>query len=505
MPEKLYQSHSLEKTSEGISGSLTVWEDSPVSPFEVGDTFQPVQGCPPLTVEKVSIKDNIVGELFGKPVRQWEVTVEGSNTSSSSSETHVKYSFTISGSKKSGSMEVVNFGDSPVFSLASGDFFSVPGIGTVKCTEISGSDDYLDDGTRRWTLVYSWTDSFNEPDTKYNINIERDGNNTITTGAKTVTNSGEAPSDLTFGESVNLPGIGDLPLVKVSASDDYDDDGSHIWTVTHEGSNAPTQTTHDTKFNFTIERNYNNKVVKNGSKTVFDKSNNPSLAVEVGDTLNVPGIGDVTCVKVSGSDDYNDDGSRQWTIVYEGNDAPPDTKPEILYRIDIEKNSEGLTVYRGTKEFTYAGATPSVSEKVGDTLTFPIIGEVTCSRISSSNSAPNTWSIVIEGIRYGESSGTGDEGETDTSLPENEEYSTYDINGNTVRTVAGELLILRRSSSPILKKNIIIYDNNPSNISTLGSSYNDGIAISENITKETIKENGVVVKSYYKHTIEVEA
>lgn len=56
MPKILYQSHSLEKTSEGISGSLTVWENSPVSPFDVGDTFTPVQGSPTLTVEKVSIK-----------------------------------------------------------------------------------------------------------------------------------------------------------------------------------------------------------------------------------------------------------------------------------------------------------------------------------------------------------------------------------------------------------------------------------------------------------------
>lgn len=83
MADKLYRSHSLEKSADGTSGSLTVWEDSPVSPFDVGDTFRPVTNGPALTVDKVSIKDSVVGELNGKPVRQWEITIEGSNSSGS--------------------------------------------------------------------------------------------------------------------------------------------------------------------------------------------------------------------------------------------------------------------------------------------------------------------------------------------------------------------------------------------------------------------------------------
>lgn len=71
MPDLLYKSHSLEKTNEGISGSLTFWENSPVSPFEVGDTFSPIPDSTPLTVEKVSIKDNVLGEYNGKVLRQW--------------------------------------------------------------------------------------------------------------------------------------------------------------------------------------------------------------------------------------------------------------------------------------------------------------------------------------------------------------------------------------------------------------------------------------------------
>ena len=39
----------------------------------------------------------------------------------------------------------------------------------------------------------------------------------------------------------------------------------------------------------------------------------------------------------------------------------------------------------------------------------------------------------------------------------------------------------------------------------LGETYQGGIALSENIIKESTKVNGVETGSYYKHTIEVEA
>ena len=72
MPDILHKSHSLEKTSEGISGSLTFWENSPISPVEVGDTFYPIPNGTPLTAEKVSIKDNVLGTFNGKLLRQWD-------------------------------------------------------------------------------------------------------------------------------------------------------------------------------------------------------------------------------------------------------------------------------------------------------------------------------------------------------------------------------------------------------------------------------------------------
>ncbi|MBQ3586171.1 MAG: hypothetical protein II964_05590 [Synergistaceae bacterium] len=97
-------------------------------------------------------------------------------------------------------------------------------------------------------------------------------------------------------------------------------------------------------------------------------------------------------------------------------------------------------------------------------------------------------------------------------MPETEIVVSREINGSTVRTVAGDLVALRRSVTPIRKKTFTIYTQDDTAITTPGSFYDygnddvvDGIVLSENISKETIKNNGVVTASYYKHVIEVES
>ncbi len=340
MAEKLYRSYSLEKSAYSTSGSISIWEDSPVSPFDIGDSFTPITNGPALTVEKVSIKDNVIGELNGKPLRQWEIIIEGSNSTSESSATHIKYNFSISEGEKSGSMEVVNTGDTPFIALNVGDTFSIPGIGEVFCSSVKGNDA-------------------------------------------------------------------------------YDEAGVHSWSIIYEGSN----------------------------KTVIQEA-------------------------------------------------------DVKYSLNIEHNSDGLTVYSGSKEFTCSGTAPAVDLHIGDTFTLPLIGVLTCTRISSSNIDANSWSVVIEGSRGGSASGGDDD---DTSLPDNDTVITREINGSTVRTVTGEFIALRRSLSPIVKKTITVYSSTLDPIATPGNFYQGGIVLSENITKETIKNNGVVTSSYYKHTLEIEA
>lgn len=94
MPDKLYRSYSIQKDNEGISGSISLWEDQPVSPLNIGDTFYPVDNGPALIVDKISIKDNVIGEANGRTIRQWEIIIEGSAADNSllpTSETSINY------------------------------------------------------------------------------------------------------------------------------------------------------------------------------------------------------------------------------------------------------------------------------------------------------------------------------------------------------------------------------------------------------------------------------
>ena len=165
MTEKLLRSHSLEKSkgADGIttSGSFSFWENSPVSPLNIGDEFQSVPGGPILKVGKVSISDSVVGERFGRPFRQWQITVEGDSSvqSEDTGDSNVKYTFLIEKgddgiTKRTGTMEVTNTGASPSISIQVGGSFTVPGVGAVTCTKVSGGDSYTESGSHKWTVTY---------------------------------------------------------------------------------------------------------------------------------------------------------------------------------------------------------------------------------------------------------------------------------------------------------------------------------------------------------------
>lgn len=517
MLDKLYRSHSLEFSDNNTSGSLTIWEDSPVSPFDVGDIFYPVDNGPALTVDKVSIKDNVIGECLGKIVRQWEITIEGSNNSSSSAQeqnTHVKYNFNISENEKSGTMEVINTGNVPAISLDIGDSFSVPGIGSVICVKVSGNDSYDDDNVHSWTVTYEGSDnptvaSDNLPETKYSLSIEKDNDGDIQkSGSMSVVNEGNAPVfDVSVGSQFSIPGIGNITCTKVSANDDYSDSGVHRWNVTYEGiiagdsggsDNDDESQGTNAKYTFSIDND-----AMSGSVEITATGNAPVFAHEVGDTINLPGIGNVICTKISGSDSYSDSGKRKWTVVYEASTQHSQQEQQnasVKYSLSIENNSDGITVYSGSKEFLCSGNAPTPNIEIGDTFILPLIGQVTCTKIHSTNDESGSWMVTVEGSRAGAVSD-----DDEPVLPDSETTITYEINGSTVRSVSGEFIALRRSQTPITKKSITVYSDSATALTIPGDIYEGGIVLSENISFETIKNEGVITASYYKHSIEVEA
>ena len=169
MAEELWRAHSFDKSKDSdggttTSGSFTYWEDAPVTRYEIGDPFQPVgpQG-PTLKVTKISVSDNVIGMKNGKPFRQWQITVEGDASGDGTGDSSVKTKYTIEEYKddngvtyRKGSIIAVNEGDSPTFEARIGDTLNIPvnGWGGLKCTRVSGGDEYTEKGVRRWTMTF---------------------------------------------------------------------------------------------------------------------------------------------------------------------------------------------------------------------------------------------------------------------------------------------------------------------------------------------------------------
>lgn len=532
LPEIKY-SFSIEGQGETPehTGSMQVVNEGeqPALNLEVGAEFT-IPGAGQVRCTKVSGSD----EYTEQGTRRWVVTYEGTNkdeTSEQAAIENTKYTFNAELSDETvihtGTKQVIVYGDSPTFAHATGAKFTVPGVGELTCTKYNGSDEFTEDGLHKWTITYEGTDAPAEeteqaetlPQTKYNLAIEKDTDGDIQkSGSMSIVNTGDTPSlDISVGSTFNVPGLGLVTCSKVSGNDDYTEAGVHRWTMTYEGyvnsqsgdeDDPDDEIDTNAKYNFSMEQDTSGSVIHSGSVELTTSGNLPNFAHEVGDRINFPGIGEVTCVKVSGSDNYSDTGKRKWTVTYEGTDKTQEETEhqvdEIKYTLNIEKNSDGVTIYSGTKETTYLGSTPSISVNIGEKFSLPLIGEVTCTRINTSNSDAETWTITLEGSRSGSSGEEGDD-EEDASLPETEITLNYELNGTTVRTIAGEFIALRRSETPIAKKNITVYTQDDNAVALPGNSYEGGIVTSVNIVKEVIKNDGVETGSYYKQTLEVEA
>ena len=91
-------------------------------------------------------------------------------------------------------------------------------------------------------------------------------------------------------------------------------------------------------------------------------------------------------------------------------------------------------------------------------------------------------------------------------MPDEEISISYELNGSTARTVDGDFIALRRSNTPIKKTTITEYSVSQEALAVIGDNYKSfGLALSENVIKEVIKKDNIVISTYYKHTIEVEA
>ena len=202
---------------------------------------------------------------------------------------------------------------------------------------------------------------------------------------------------------------------------------------------------------------------------------------------------------------------RQWQITVEGDSnvqTDGDTgDSNVKYTFLIEKGDDGITKRTGTMEVTNTGASPSISVQVGGIFTVPGVGIVTCTNVSGGDSytesGSHKWTVTYEGAKVEASSG----GEDNPTLPESEEEVSYEINGTTTRSVSGEFIVLRRSTTPITKKSLTIYNTSAARLTTPGETYASSgcIAVSETVAREEHKVSGVTIGSYYRHELTLEA
>lgn len=175
---------------------------------------------------------------------------------------------------------------------------------------------------------------------------------------------------------------------------------------------------------------------------------------------------------------------RLWHHQYEGYLILPESDAkfpsQVSYSVDIERNDDGESVYSGTMTVTQPFE-PENSEdtqknllyQIGDAFTVPLNEGITltCTKINTSNSYNEYGLEVITTIYEGKT--TADEGGT-FELPDEEITDiTHELNGLTVRTIAGELIALRRSETPITKKTITSYSKSSEPVYSLGSVSNE--------------------------------
>ena len=440
LPENKH-SFSIEQDDYGNTiktGSVSIANegDTPSLSYQVGSSLN-IPGLGNVTCSKISASDD-----HSNGTHIWTVTYEGSNTLTEQQGEilpKVKYSFAIdkdgTSSIKSGSMQVINAGNAPTFSLSIGDTFQFPGLGNLTCVNISGNDEYTNNNTRIWTVTYEGVIE-NTHNTKYSLSINKDGSSSVSSGSMQVINEGNRPIfSLNVGDEFNVPGLGNITCTSVSASDEVSDGGVRRWTVTYEGTNKAIQ---QVKYSFSVDKNGTSSI-KSGSMQVVNIGNTPTLSLQIGDTLFIPGIGDLICSNIYASDEVTDSGQHVWTVTYEGT---IEHSQQTKYSLTIDKAGSS-SVSSGSMQVFNSGDTPNLSLNVGETFTIPGLGDVTCTSISASDeysdSGSRQWNVVYE---------------SSTAPAQLPKYSlTIDKDGSSSIS-SGKMQVVSEGDSPNLSLNI---------------------------------------------------
>ena len=250
------------------------------------------------------------------------------------------------------------------------------------------------------------------------------------------------------------------------------------------------------------------------------RSIQPHNSVEHGINFTEPPKLHITAVNIDDEviGELNGTPYRQYKITAEGyliESAYDDTEPKITgYSVNAEETDTGEISFMASVISVNGGETPALLVDIGESLEFPGISvPLVCSSYKLSDGT-DEFKRYIWTVSY-ECSATIATGADNETLPQEEQQDiAYELNGSTVRSIAGELIVLKRSETPIIKKTIITYSESATPVYSIGSECYGGIALSDKVTKET-KEvlqtnaqdgtSSITTFTYYRHEIEVEA
>jgi hypothetical protein len=267
-----------------------------------------------------------------------------------------------------------------------------------------------------------------------------------------------------------------------------------------EGS--PADVDHPVSYSYS-EKAKDGRTLRFGARSLWLPE--PVSPYDVGDSFSpVPGGASIEVTDVSISDQVigkKPDGSlvRLWKITVTGDEESSIGTATVNYTFSRELAEEGYILVHGTMTKTSATITPPAMPALGDTFAVPYIGNVTCVKIDGSQSVPPSgppsWSMSAEGAL--------------ATVPDNltrdgEESFDYSPNGVVTRDVAGNMVVMLRSSSPRKTRSVVIYNDSASLLTAQGNLYQGMIATGERIAREDIKVNGVKIAEFYRHEISAE-
>ena len=431
---------------------------------------------------------------------------------------------------KTGTMEIVQVldgDDEPTFNPPKvSETITVPGVGDLVCTKVSGGHEMYIGQRRVWTITYEGvaidvenSDANTEVKFSFNKSKEDDGRIHIT-GSIEIRNIGETPTvDPDFGEKIEeIPGMA-LDVTRVNCNRETKlEDGKYLWIVTIEGETWDDSDEEPPKDKYTFSKSkdgdeFDIRVTRETIQDLKNPGDEPNFSFQ---NITI-GRDEYECTGVSASNEWLENGVERWTITYESTTTKDDeSQNKAKYTIERYRGDNNLRFVKVTEERQYkenasssnegneggeGGGSGSGSGSGGEgggeqnemhvPLTSAVVGgaftppfrlpksddsgsgnggsggegegvSLTCTRVSLSDEYDDKGNHIWNITT--EAIGVEIE---DTNLPDDETNMTEELNGLTTRAVDGTFVVLQRCETPIIKRTITKYENlvsvNPNN------------------------------------------